>query len=732
MSMVQWEKSELCKPGMFFLGAKNFAGSYQIRGIQTAEVLAERWVAPCPGHWEELCPLLNTGSACACFDILQRSIFVHVKFTTCSHIRTALPRAAHVWDECDTDRRNAEARALLSSWDGVIGAHDAQGKSALQRGARRFWSIPHHSLVHCDAMPLISEESWGTRDHRVLVMGSIHNEAPREEMVWWAGNFSARRTGGIVKVIFERDYATANYNDLGLCEIFHRQNVTMAIAWQKDLEVKLHVFKPIERLVNPLSLGIPTLSSSHQHAFSTAIGDLLDPRDRETMLASSLQELQNKLEQTIGNYTRWRRIRRMGMHLALNYSASAVSNLYRAMCRDLQRARNESTDMCGQTADLSKQSVHQALFEDSQTIVARFKKGDRYFSVVETPFNLNGSIVNGTCVIFRRNMDPVPGKHPKHWYSVFQVCSSNSQVFELEPLQLLPNMAATGLSASAHWSEGRTKIVATFAVGLGLKMIFGAADRRARAPITWQMSKSPGLGAPSIIQRKHAGYVDELIPRGHMRGHMLAGCKFDSMSSTATFGGRHFVYARANLVAGGGGRFVQVVSALVGADGTLGAWSDFQLIRIIGYETAIRGDIYMFTVAPNPVDPETLLGVYPVNVPLPDNSGRCVCIAISLSVDGVTWSPGAHLLDTLDAGEGRTIDQVANGIIATSGAVHFYIHHDVDGVWKQPIPKPGGLRSGLTRYTMPMGRLHAFTAQAKRDLADPLAARKSICSPPLL
>ena len=103
-----------------------------------------------------------------------------------------------------------------------------------------------------------------------------------------------------------------------------------------------------------------------------------------------------------------------------------------------------------------------------------------------------------------------------------------------------------------------------------------------------------------------------------------------------------------------------------------------------------------------------------------------------MSVDGVTWSPGAQLLDTLDAGEGRTIDQVANGVIATSGAVHFYIHHDVDGVWKQPIPKPGGLRSGLTRYTMPMGRLHAFTAQAKRDLADPLAARKSICSPPLL
>ena len=110
----------------------------------------------------------------------------------------------------------------------------------------------------------------------------------------------------------------------------------------------------------------------------------------------------------------------------------------------------------------------------------------------------------------------------------------------------------------------------------------------------------------------------------------------EAMPSTVTFGGRHFVYARANLVAGGGGRFVQVVSAPVGENGELGAWSHFQLIRIIGYESAARGDICMFSVTPNPVDPETLLGVFPVNVPLPVHASRCVCIAVSMSADGVT------------------------------------------------------------------------------------------------
>ena len=385
MSMVQWERSELCRPGMFFLGGKKFAGSYQIRGIQAAEVLAERWVAPCPRRWEELCPLLNTGSACQCFDILQRSIFVHVKFH-CTDIREALQRAAHVWDECDSVRR-----PLVSGWDGVIVAHDLQGQAALRNGARRFWSIPHHSLVHCAAMPFPSEESWGQRNHRILVMGSAANEAPRKAMQAWANKISRLRTGGTVEVIFERDFSTQNFNDLGLCQIFHHQNVTMAIAWQTVKESGF--YKPIERFVNPISLGIPTICSSSQRGFNIAIGNLPDRGDRESMLASSVKELQEKLEQTIGNYTHWRRMRQAGMHLAANYSASSVGSLYRAMCRDLHRARNESTDICGLDAAHSENSAHGGLLEDPRTIVARFEKDDRYFSVVETPFSLNGSVV---------------------------------------------------------------------------------------------------------------------------------------------------------------------------------------------------------------------------------------------------------------------------------------------------------------------------------------------------
>ena len=112
-------------------------------------------------------------------------------------------------------------------------------------------------------------------------------------------------------------------------------------------------------------------------------------------------------------------------------------------------------------------------------------------------------------------------------------------------------------------------------------------------------------------------------------------------------------------------------------------------------------------------------------------ASRCVCIAVSMSADGVTWSPGTRLLDTLDAGGGRTIDQAVNGILTTSSAVHFYVHHDVSSVWKQSTPKPRAWPHGLIRYTMPKSRLRNLTAQAKRDLAESLAARRPICSQPL-
>ena len=94
-------------------------------------------------------------------------------------------------------------------------------------------------------------------------------------------------------MIFERDFSTQNFNDLGLCQIFHHQNVTMAIAWQTVKESGF--YKPIERFVNPISLGIPTICSSSQRGFNIAIGNLPDRVDRESMLASSVKELQENL-----------------------------------------------------------------------------------------------------------------------------------------------------------------------------------------------------------------------------------------------------------------------------------------------------------------------------------------------------------------------------------------------------------------------------------------------------
>ena len=101
------------------------------------------------------------------------------------------------------------------------------------------------------------KNTWDQIPQRILSMGSGFNEAPRDLMRKWAASYS-ERTGRDVKVIWEREFSTTNFNDLGLCAIFHQLNVTLAVAWQQKL-VPPDSYKPVERMVNPISLGIPVV-----------------------------------------------------------------------------------------------------------------------------------------------------------------------------------------------------------------------------------------------------------------------------------------------------------------------------------------------------------------------------------------------------------------------------------------------------------------------------------------
>ena len=340
MSQVNWQTSEdRCKPAFVFATQKMFAGSFQIRGIQAAENLRQRWVAPCPSDYNELCKYVNSGPECSCHDILDRSLFVHVKFV-CNDLKKSLPNAFHVYDECDTAW---QVNPTFQGWDGVIAAHKLQGEAAVKRSAKQYWSIPHHSIVHCDMMPVPTAQEWGTQVHRILAMGAAHNEPPRDQMASWAAAVSRQR-GVKVEVIYERDYSTQWFNDLGLCPIFHRNNVTMAIAWQGQMAQTNqghNNYKPVERMVNPISLGVPVFLAGSHPGFQIAT-EPLSATDRNSMLVDNVNAMQASIERAIKDYDHWAHLRMAGLQLAKDYSVTAVGDLYMKMWGDLKGQREAS------------------------------------------------------------------------------------------------------------------------------------------------------------------------------------------------------------------------------------------------------------------------------------------------------------------------------------------------------------------------------------------------------
>ena len=100
------------------------------------------------------------------------------------------------------------------------------------------------------------------------------------------------------------------------------------------------------------------------------------------------------------------------------------------------------------------------------------------------------------------------------------------------------------------------------------------------------------------------------------------------------------VFARANLKAGGG-RFVQVANAS-SAQGPYGA---FQPIQIDGYDEGGPGNIYFAAVDNNPLDTETMLGLFPVNLGNEKRGATATASPSSPSVSLATVCIGATLQD---------------------------------------------------------------------------------------
>ena len=134
------------------------------------------------------------------------------------------------------------------------------------------------------------------------------------------------------------------------------------------------------------------------------------------------------------------------------------------------------------------------------------------------------------------------------------------------------------------------------------------------------------------------------------------------------------VFVRTNLkpwAEGGGGRFVQVANAS-SAQGPYGA---LQPIQIDGYDKGGPGNIYFVAVDNNPLDTETMLGLFPVNLGNEEEGGNGngeSFIALSLSCDGVHWSNLTRLVWSVGQ-FGRTWDHPVDGVVLHGDNVYIMV-----------------------------------------------------------
>lgn len=197
-------------------------------------------------------------------------------------------------------------------------------------------------------------------------------------------------------------------------------------------------------------------------------------------------------------------------------------------------------------------------------------------------------------------------------------------------------------------------------------------------------------------------------------------CEFDGRLSLVHFKGRFLLYARANLWenALSGGRWVQTT---VSADDGL-SWAPWELTHVTGLHAG-RADVYFFAVQPNPVDPGTLLAIFPLSQP------PHACVALAFSCDGFRWSTPRSLrrsrlgwrtrdVDGFGPLEWRAADHpVASGVVAawTNGDddkwLHIYLHHGVSGV---SMAHHG--RAHVARYRLPWASLRKLTRLATSEL----------------
>jgi len=218
--------------------------------------------------------------------------------------------------------------------------------------------------------------------------------------------------------------------------------------------------------------------------------------------------------------------------------------------------------------------------------------------------------------------------------------------------------------------------------------------------------------------------ADDLRRMGcHENRQGFAACNTDSKFSLVAHRGQVLVYARANISPEPGtGRFVQVTRARSPA----GPWSAFDLVRIPGYDAAAN-NVYLGVFNVNPVDPDTVVGLFAMSgAPKDELTRPWGAIRLAVSCDGVRFSRAETLATSFQAREGRATDHPVDGIVHDGDDVLLFLHTNVPGVrrsFTRPVPRrrrgteaPPALRPAILSLAIGVDEFRALTARLKEGL----------------
>ena len=296
----------------------------------------------------------------------------------------------------------------------------------------------------------------------------------------------------------------------------------------------------------------------------------------------------------------------------------------------------------------------------------------------EMPLNLSGSKSDLRYFSVVRSSESVSSEQPFSGMSVQgrTLTPSGHRILLIDLASEGTSLIITDVSAAQNFvlRQAGTRFIGMGGVGEGRKIdglgTAGLGIRLFTADSAAEIHSGRWLDPASsviIVRGDHPGCVEA-------RPDFNGICEYDGKISFVRMVSAGsvvwHVFTRTNLKPHGG-RFVQVASAS-SAQGPYGA---FQQIQIDGYdEGGPGGNIYFAAVDNNPLDTETALGLFPVNLGNEEdgNGDGESFIALSLSCNGVHWSRLTKLVWSVGQ-FGRTWDHPVDGVVLHGDTVYVLV-----------------------------------------------------------